>query len=320
MNFWISGQAARDLWFFPLVQDILGKVGVGRSCRVSEFRPHVVIASVLGDPENVDRADADVRVFFSGECLRSPSAPELEAYADHRAGSYDLSLGLEPEPSVGAASYMRFPLWILYYFSPFDTRDEIAGKVAAINGQLPPKSKFCAVVCRHDRSGIRGQMVDALASLGKIDSAGPWRHDDDSLSAVFADDKIAFLRQYRFTICPENARGEGYVTEKLFQAFEAGCIPIYNGSSDNPEPRVIDKDAILYWREGESNEELIARIRELDRDPAAFACFRQRVPLRPEAVDYVHERLQTLRERLEDALAPLGKPLAGGIASRQRTP
>jgi len=38
------------------------------------------------------------------------------------------------------------------------------------------------------------------------------------------------LKQYRFAICYENARGfPGYITEKIFDCFAAGCVPVYWG-------------------------------------------------------------------------------------------
>ena len=41
------------------------------------------------------------------------------------------------------------------------------------------------------------------------------------------------LEQYKFSICYENARDiPGYVTEKIFDCFLAGCIPIYWGAND----------------------------------------------------------------------------------------
>lgn len=43
--------------------------------------------------------------------------------------------------------------------------------------------------------------------------------------------KIPALRYYRFNICYENVYGEmGYITEKIFDCFFAGCIPIYLGA------------------------------------------------------------------------------------------
>jgi GR25 family glycosyltransferase involved in LPS biosynthesis len=40
--------------------------------------------------------------------------------------------------------------------------------------------------------------------------------------------KMALLKQYRYHYCSENSCNPGYVTEKLFDAAAAGCIPIYN--------------------------------------------------------------------------------------------
>lgn len=47
------------------------------------------------------------------------------------------------------------------------------------------------------------------------------------------ESKIEVLERYRFNICYENAYGlPGYMTEKLFDSFFAGCIPIYWGASN----------------------------------------------------------------------------------------
>ncbi len=40
------------------------------------------------------------------------------------------------------------------------------------------------------------------------------------------------LRTYRFSICYENAVFPGYITEKLFDSWFAGCIPVYLGAPD----------------------------------------------------------------------------------------
>ncbi len=46
-------------------------------------------------------------------------------------------------------------------------------------------------------------------------------------------DKIAVLKEYKFCICYENTRDmKGYITEKIFDCFAAGCVPIYWGASN----------------------------------------------------------------------------------------
>jgi hypothetical protein len=45
-------------------------------------------------------------------------------------------------------------------------------------------------------------------------------------------DKVSTLAKYRFALCFENTAFPGYVTEKIFDCFVAGCIPIYLGAPD----------------------------------------------------------------------------------------
>jgi hypothetical protein len=47
--------------------------------------------------------------------------------------------------------------------------------------------------------------------------------------------KNAVMRQYKFAMAYENASFPGYITEKIFDAFFAGCVPVYIGA-----PNVTD--------------------------------------------------------------------------------
>jgi Glycosyltransferase family 10 (fucosyltransferase) C-term len=44
--------------------------------------------------------------------------------------------------------------------------------------------------------------------------------------------KVSTLSTYRFALCFENTAFSGYVTEKIFDCFQAGCIPVYLGAPD----------------------------------------------------------------------------------------
>ena len=56
--------------------------------------------------------------------------------------------------------------------------------------------------------------------------------------------KLNCMRGFKFSICFENCNFPGYVTEKIFDAFLAGCIPVYYGAPDIkdfvPEGAFID--------------------------------------------------------------------------------
>ena len=49
----------------------------------------------------------------------------------------------------------------------------------------------------------------------------------------WVDDKLATLKNYKFSICFENVYGfTGYITEKIFDSFLGSCIPIYLGANN----------------------------------------------------------------------------------------
>lgn len=45
-------------------------------------------------------------------------------------------------------------------------------------------------------------------------------------------DKVAVMQGYRFALCFENTTFPGYITEKIFDCFFAGVIPVYLGAPD----------------------------------------------------------------------------------------
>lgn len=44
--------------------------------------------------------------------------------------------------------------------------------------------------------------------------------------------KQDILGDYRYTICYENSKAAGYISEKIFDAFFAGCVPVYWGATN----------------------------------------------------------------------------------------
>lgn len=75
--------------------------------------------------------------------------------------------------------------------------------------------------------------------------------------------KFDTLRKYRFSICYENVRDlPGWVTEKIFDCFFAGCVPIYWGAGNVtahiPENCFIDR------RTFNTYEELYEFIKKMD--------------------------------------------------------
>ncbi len=77
-------------------------------------------------------------------------------------------------------------------------------------------------------------------------------------------DKIEYLKKYKFSICYENASNlNGYITEKIFDCFVAGCIPIYWGAPNIAA--YIPKSCFIDRRDFNSLQELYAHLISIDR-------------------------------------------------------
>ena len=59
-------------------------------------------------------------------------------------------------------------------------------------------------------------------------------------------EKLETLSQYRFSLCLENSVFDGYVSEKIFDCFFTGTIPIYLGAPDIG--KVIPPEAFIDLR------------------------------------------------------------------------
>jgi len=80
--------------------------------------------------------------------------------------------------------------------------------------------------------------------------------------------KASVLGDYKFCLCPENGLHPGYVTEKLFDAYAAGCVPLYYGDiSGNPG---INQRAFINYVESQSIERFLERVVAADNDPALY--------------------------------------------------
>lgn len=78
------------------------------------------------------------------------------------------------------------------------------------------------------------------------------------------DKKVDCLKFYKFCYCYENVEGiPGYVTEKIFDAFQAGCVPIYWGASNITD--YIPKECFIHRADFASEKELYEFLKSIDK-------------------------------------------------------
>lgn len=77
--------------------------------------------------------------------------------------------------------------------------------------------------------------------------------------------KWEVYKNYKFAICYENMGDQrGYITEKIFDAFIGGTVPIYLGATNISD--VIPKECFIDRREFVSEEALYQFLKKMDRD------------------------------------------------------
>lgn len=69
-------------------------------------------------------------------------------------------------------------------------------------------------------------------------------------------------KNYKFSLCYENVSYKNYITEKIFDCFFAGCVPIYLGAPNIQD--FIPRDTYIDRNEFKSTEELYSFIKNMD--------------------------------------------------------
>ncbi|MEI0559728.1 glycosyltransferase family 10 domain-containing protein [Brachyspira intermedia] len=268
------------------------------------YNPDIEFFAPVGKRYFLEKSKAKIKIFYTGECVSNKAIDKIWSdYSDNCINDVDLSLGFDRIDEDKYDNYVRFPIWIFYNFNGLldnkdYTKDDIKKVIDNINNAKSKKNKFASLVASHDATNIRTQMYNQISKIDYINCPGKLFHNDDTLKQDYNNDKIEYLKDFKFNICPENTISDGYVTEKLFDAFKAGCIPIYNGD-ENIELNFVNKNALLFFKKGEDNTELIKEIEKLHRDDKLFDDFQKQIKIYDSMVDYLWDRRVKILNRLD---------------------
>ncbi len=236
-------------------------------------------------------------VFTTSE--NNPPLPEEMC----RQNNIQLQLGFSRK-AVGP-NYMRLPLWLMSinWFGA-DNNRLVNPRIMPLEACVNPhkkveREKFCAFVVTNPGNAKRNAALDILGLVGHVDSAG--RYKNNVGGDIFAglgggggeEKKVRFLENYRWNITYENSMGEGYVTEKLFHAKVAGCVPIYWGDADAVKEDFDERGFII--ANDMTDEQLIQRVRWLESAEGTAERIRMaQTPL------FKKEKVEELRKHLAD--------------------
>lgn len=260
--------------------------------------PNIMIYGPFGEMHTYAQYAKIPKVFFTGE--------NLPPRKDH--GTF-LNLGYMYDP---ASDYIRLPLWVLEinWFGedpakivnprPLPLEDCLRAPTSA---ELAAKKKFCAFVATNPRCQNRNMAFHILNEWRGVDAGGrlfcnlPSGPVPAGLGGGGGElAKVDFYRDYKYVIAFENAAAPGYVTEKLFHAKAAGCVPIYWG--DKFVDRDFDAKGFLNANTCETAEDLRRLVTKLEEEEGAW----QRMAAIPALSEYKRHWCERTMEEVVKAV------------------
>ncbi|MFW6276566.1 MAG: glycosyltransferase family 10 domain-containing protein [Bacteroidota bacterium] len=212
---------------------------------IDQKNPEILFFSVFGN--RFERYNCK-RVFFTGENFK----PLLD--------KCDYSFSFDPD-TYGGKNY-RLPHYIQMGDPKMLTMQKDPKSI------LLSKTKFCNFVYSNPDCKKRNEFFKKLSKYKKVDSPGRYMNNIGKNIGIYPDDKINFIRPYKFAITFENEEAEYYTTEKIFEAMKVNSLPIYWGNPKIGED--FNTDSFLNYYDYGSDEALIEKIIELDKDDAKY--------------------------------------------------
>lgn len=137
------------------------------------------------------------------------------------------------------------------------------------------EKKFCTMICRRLTSNHPKELYTERKRAIKFFEDKPeavfdlygygWKKKKYKNYQGALANKLETLKKYKFSICYENTGNvKGYVSEKIFDCFAAGVIPIYLGASNITD--YIPADCFIDKRKFATYEELYQFLKSMTKE------------------------------------------------------
>lgn len=306
INWWTTPvnktYAFDEYWFSKFIKYHFG----------SKINKKITFYSLYGPKRFLQENNDNIKIFFSGENLsehklyktlkeddffRIFEKKRFKDYKDYALDKMDLSLGFS---DIHSEKYIQFPAWMMYLCEPDSNYKKIKDKIDFINNIKATYVINEAVnVSSHDGWGTRTKICDDISDIINIKYAGKWRNNTQDLWEIYNNNKLEYIKQFKFNICAENIDAKDYLTEKIFESFLGGCIPIYHGALNKIDSNILLGDSVIFWEYDKDNSENIKLLKKLKEDDTYYYKFFNRNKLSNEAAEYIYNKFELLKEKIE---------------------
>jgi alpha(1,3/1,4) fucosyltransferase len=132
------------------------------------------------------------------------------------------------------------------------------------------QKKFCTIInCNKNYLGegeLYTERQRAVSFFSETDDFDLYGHGWNGYSRwkglIGNNGKYNVLKNYKFTVCFENSAPNGYITERLVDAFVSGCVPVYLGPLNISN--YIPKECFINFRDFSSYPDLYDYMNSMD--------------------------------------------------------
>ena len=185
-------------------------------------KPLRPFASMVRDVMPIKRKNSPLTLFHTQENVR------------HNAIEADFSISFDL--GVSNNNHLRLPYWMEMINWSHEGLTENTnpryGRLLSLERLMQPlgrdfqyRPQKMAMITSH-LNEPRKMLYEHLSSFLPIDGFGPYFDKNIRSHHQSNFTKYDLLQQYAFNLCPENSIYPGYITEKIPEAFGAGCVPI----------------------------------------------------------------------------------------------
>jgi len=217
------------------------------------------LLSARRDIARADFSEADLLIYSDfGERHWEFKGLKVYLTGENMLPDFDqCDLALSPVEIAGDPRAIRFP----YYAQVLPELGSLVRSADHDAGRFLDRPRFASFVASNPRGAERNRFFRALHRRRAVVSAG--RHFNNTGKRL--EDKMSFLRDFRFNLAFENSSSPGYITEKLVEPLLAGAVPIYWG--DPEVGRDFDPGCMINVADFASESAAIEHILEVDSAP-----------------------------------------------------
>lgn len=262
------------------------------------------VKNILHKEKEVQHPTEDaIKIFYSSEKIKPDMSKCDFAFSDC------------PEEEINHPNHTRLLPHLLTDFLFKDEKELPFKREVDFQKIKNEKTKFCNFLYFQDVS-LRNKFFSRLSKYKKIDSPGRCMNNMPSIgnyksakgsrgSINWAQEKLDFIKDYKFTIAFENEIAEGYTTEKLVHPLLVNSIPIYFGNKK--VGRDFNEKCFINYHDFKSMKDLINHIIEVDTNDELYKEYIEQPIFKDKKQHYFNSRERIIKKLNEIVLLTTNK-------------